>query len=260
MPVCCEQEETSILRRIASLLAGQQAAFAHGATTATFDRDDSARHRARERELTNLILSWVVLRQEFQRSAGFLRSSLLTEIRQVSSDVDAIVEQNNLASVLSEVVQALQDGEQEGPAEPTYTSAAAAAAVTAAPRSCAAQAAAQQLPAAASGAAGGGTHPATPTRPQSFCLAAGLTERPAKKARGKQGTPHPRYSAVQAAIDSADETDDLDLSDLEAEDLDGLPEGPLSPEAGAVDFGPRTDQKRAGGGKNDWACGKNARD
>ena len=81
MPVCCEQEETSILRRIAVLLAGQQAAFAHGATTATFDRDDSARHRARERELTNLILSWVVLRQEFQRSVGFLRSSLLTEIR-----------------------------------------------------------------------------------------------------------------------------------------------------------------------------------
>ena len=61
-----------------------------------------------------MILSWVVLRQEFQRSAGFLRSSLLTEIRQVSSDVDAIVEQNHLASVLSEVVQALQDGEQEG--------------------------------------------------------------------------------------------------------------------------------------------------
>ena len=109
--MCCEQEETLILRQIARLLAGQQAAFAHGATTATFDRDDSARHRARERELTNLILSWVVLRQEFQRSVGFLRSSLLTEIRQVSSDVDAIVEQNNLASVLNEVVQALQDGE-----------------------------------------------------------------------------------------------------------------------------------------------------
>ena len=71
MLVCCEQEETLILRRIAVLLAGQQAAFAHGATTATFDRDDSARHRARERQLTNLILSWVVLRQEFQRSAGW---------------------------------------------------------------------------------------------------------------------------------------------------------------------------------------------
>ena len=134
MLVCCEQEETSILRRIASLLAGQQAAFAHGATTATFDRDDSARHRARERELTNLILSWVVLRQEFQRSVGFLQSSLLIEIWQVSNDVDAIVEQNNLASVLNEVVQALQDGEHEGPAL-TGTSAAAAATVTAAPRS-----------------------------------------------------------------------------------------------------------------------------
>ena len=80
MLVCCEQEETLILRRIAVLLAGQQSAFAHGATTATFDRDDSARHRARERELTNEILAWVVLRQEFQRSVGFLRSSLLTEI------------------------------------------------------------------------------------------------------------------------------------------------------------------------------------
>ena len=198
MPVCCEQEETSILRRIASLLAGQQAAFALGATTATFDRDDSARHRARERELTTLILSWVVLRQDFQRSAGFLRSSLLIEIRQVSSDVDAIVEQNHLASVLSEVVQALQDGEQEGPAEPTYTSAAAAAAVTAAPRSCAVQAAAQQLPAAVTGAAGGGagSYSVTPTRRRGFCLSVGVTERPAKKAakapRGKQGTPHPR--------------------------------------------------------------------
>ena len=259
MPVCCEQEETSILRRIAVLLAGQQAAFAHGATTATFDRDDSARHRARERELTNLILSWVVLRQEFQRSAGFLRSSLLTEIRQVSSDVDAIVEQNHLASVLSEVVQALQDGEQEGPAEPTYTSAAAAAAVTAAPRSCAAQAAAQQLPAAVTGAAGGGagSYSVTPTRRRGFCLSVGVTERPAKKAkapRGKQGTPHPRVSAVQRAIDSADDldldsADDLDLSDLEAE---GIPvEELLSPEAGAVDFGPRTDQEEQGDSDSD---------
>ena len=256
MPVCCEQEETSILRRIAVLLAGQQAAFAHGATTATFDRDDSARHRARERELTNLILSWVVLRQEFQRSAGFLRSALLTEIRQVSSDVDAIVEQNNLASVLSEVVQALQEGEQEGPAEPTYTSAAAAAAVTAAPRSCAAQAAAQQLPAAVTGAAGGGagSYSVTPTRRRGFCLSVGVTERPAKKPRGKQGTPHPRVSAVQRAIDSADDldldsADDLDLSDLEAE---GIPvEELLSPEAGAVDFGPRTDQEEQGDSDSD---------
>ena len=111
--MCCEQEETLILRRIAVLLAGQQSAFAHGATTATFDWDDSARHHARERELTNEILAWVVLRQEFQRSVDFLRSSLLAKIRQVSSDVDAIVEQNNLASVLNEVVQALQDGEQD---------------------------------------------------------------------------------------------------------------------------------------------------
>ena len=264
--MCCEQEETSILRRIASLLAGQQAAFAHGATTATFDRDDSARHRARERELTNLILSWVVLRQEFQRSAGFLRSSLLTEIRQVSSDVDAIVEQNHLASVLSEVVQALQEGEQEGPAEPTYTSAAAAAAVTAAPRSCAAQAAAQQLPAAVTGAAGGGagSYSVTPTRRRGFCLSVGVTERPAKKPRGKQGTPHPRVSAVQRAIDSADDldldsADDLDLSDLEAE---GIPvEELLSPKAGAVDFGPRTDQEEPKDSESDCnRCGadKNA--
>ena len=184
----------------------------------------------------------------------------MTEIRQVSSDVDAIVEQNNLASVLSEVVQALQDGEQEGPAEPTYTSAAAAAAVTAAPRSCAAQAAAQQLPAAVTGAAGGGagSYSVTPTRRRGFCLSVGVTERPAKKAakapRGKQGTPHPQVSAVQRAIDSADDldldsADDLDLSDLEAE---GIPvEELLSPEAGAVDFGPRTDQEEQGDSDSD---------
>ena len=89
------------------------------------------------------------------------------------------------------------------------------------------------------------------------CLSVGVTERPAKKAkapRGKQGTPHPRVSAVQRAIDSADDldldsADDLDLSDLEAE---GIPvEELLSPEAGAVDFGPRTDQEEQGDSDSD---------
>lgn len=253
------QKETLILRRIAELLRDQQSAIAHGAATADFDRDACGRHRARDRDLTSEILGWACLRRDFQTSADFLRSALIAEVRRASGDVDCIIEQNDLAGILDEVVQALQDGAVK--LQQTAATTTAAAAAAAAPRSCAAQFAAEQHTVATSGAAGGGTHPATPDRPRTFCLAAGVTERPAKRARGKQGTPHPRYSAVQAAIDSADENDDLDLSDLEAEDLDGLPEGLLSPEAGSVDFGPRTDQERAGGGKSDWAsCGKNERD
>ena len=243
------QQEALTLRRIVGLLRDQQLAIANGATTGEFDRDDSARHRNLERALTNELHAWCLLRQEFQRSPEFLRTALVNEIRQLSTDVDAIVQQNDLAGILTEVCQALQEGES-GQHELTTTTAPTAAAA-AAPRSCAAQFAAQQLPA---GAAGGGSppyQPATPTRRRTFCLAVGVNTRPAKKARGKQGTPHPRHSAVQAAIDSADE--DLDLSDLEAEDLDDLPAGLLSPEAGSVDFGPRSDQEGAGGGDSDWA-------
>ena len=105
---------------------------------------------------------------------------------------------------------------------------------------------------------GAGSYFVTPTRRRGFCLSVGVTERPAKKAkapRGKQGTPHPRASAVQEAIDSAD---DLDLSDLEAE---GLPvEELLSPEVGAVDFGPRTDQEEQGGSDSDSDCNRRGAD
>ena len=91
-------------RRIAELLRDQQAAIAHGAATAEFDRDSSASHRTKERALTSEILGWACLRQDFQRSPDFLRSALIAEIRQVSGDVDAIVEQNDLVGVLNEVV------------------------------------------------------------------------------------------------------------------------------------------------------------
>ena len=111
VPRVCLQAEALILRRIAELLRDQQAAIAHGAATAEFDRDASASHRTKERALTSEILGWACLRQDFQRSPDFLRSALIAEIRQVSGDVDAIVEQNYLAGVLDEVCQALQEGE-----------------------------------------------------------------------------------------------------------------------------------------------------
>ena len=116
------QQEALTLRRIVGLLRDQQLAIAKGATTGEFDQDDSARHQNLERALTNELHAWCLLRQEFQRSPEFLRTALVNEIWQLSTDVDAIVQQNDLAGILTEVCQALQEGES-GQHELTTTTA-----------------------------------------------------------------------------------------------------------------------------------------
>ena len=260
MPLCLwvTQQQEQILQQVALLLHEEQADLARGLTTGRFDREDSIRLRRRHRRITSVVLTWLQHRQGFERSSAFARPALVADIRNGSQSVDTVYEANGRASVLGEVVQVLQ--------EQQVNTAAASAGGTLQQRSCAAEAAATANDLCRPGdprLQPSTSSTVTPERRRAFCLVGVGRERPGKRARTlpprtSQGTPHPRTatskSAVQSAIDSADEL--IAGEDITNEEVGLVAEGIpltneeckalresqlLSPPAGSVDFGPRSD-------------------
>lgn len=251
------QEENQILQQVATWIHEEQVDLARGLTTGRFDREDSIRVRRRHRRITGVVLAWLTHRQSFERSPNFARSRLIAEIRRRSQEVDTVVDANELASAYGEVVQALQEQQEQTAASPAGGGA----------RSCAVEAAAtaaaddlRRLDTADPRLRLDTADTNTPQRRRAFCLVGAGQERPGKRARSqprtKQGTPHPRASTVQSAIDSADEliASEREQDNISDEEIGlvvtGIPltekesrvlreSQLLSPPAGSVDFGPR---------------------
>ena len=237
----CLQSSISELLRITRGLRDLQEILASGLQSGRYNRTDAARQRSQHRQLTKDLLAWTTRLQNFEGQPEFARQAIVTEVATASQDVDEVVGQGNTIGVLNEVIALLAEAETEAN-QPLIAPAPSAVEPAVDLRSCAVAAAAAGPTIYLSG-----TEPA-PNRRRRFCLSIGSVKaRPPKKKqkpspptppRGKQGTPHPRAdAAIQAAIDSADEYSE--------EEVEGLPyERLLSPPAGAVDYGPRTDGEK----------------